>query len=167
MQTMYLSYNVMNTKYLTYTVICATSTPCNSKDHIKQKGTNMSNNDWKFDPYIDLSRVLFGTKIATHRLLTAAEHGDTETLKQLIKDGVSPNLRDRSRWTALMYAARNGHLECCKILLDAGADMDAIGNEGNAAYLAHYYKHYDILELFIHEKEKQQANKQTTKERGR
>lgn len=36
-------------------------------------------------------------------------------------------------YTPLIFASKNNRLECCKILLDAGADPDIIDNEGKTA----------------------------------
>ena len=33
--------------------------------------------------------------------------------------------RAQGRWTALIYAAAEGHADCVRLLLDAGADKDA------------------------------------------
>ena len=34
------------------------------------------------------------------------------------------NCKDRSSWTALLYAAREGHTKVCEVLIDAGANIE-------------------------------------------
>lgn len=34
------------------------------------------------------------------------------------------NTRAQNEWTALTFSAWNGHTECARLLLDAGADME-------------------------------------------
>ena len=41
--------------------------------------------------------------------------------------------------TPLMYAARNNHLEVVKMLIDKGADVNAVDR------LVGYYTHIDVL----------------------
>ena len=60
-------------------------------------------------------------------MMTAAEKGDATLLKNLITAGIPVNKKDYRDCTPLMIAASGGHLECVKILVDAGADVNAIG----------------------------------------
>jgi ankyrin repeat protein len=62
------------------------------------------------------------------RFLDAAERGDVETINATLAAGVDVNIPDprslpKNR-TALMHAARGGHLEVVEVLLDAGANPD-------------------------------------------
>jgi hypothetical protein len=36
------------------------------------------------------------------------------------------NARSQTGWTVLMYAARGGHADCVRLLLDAGVDKSAV-----------------------------------------
>lgn len=49
--------------------------------------------------------------------------GRTETVKQLLANGGSPNAIDEEGWSALQAAAENGHLEIVKMLVGAGANI--------------------------------------------
>ncbi|VDK45225.1 unnamed protein product [Dibothriocephalus latus] len=51
-----------------------------------------------------------------------AVYGDTLRLSSLLKSGTKVDAQDNYGYTALHYAARNGRLEVCKILLEHGAD---------------------------------------------
>ena len=61
--------------------------------------------------------------------LDAATNGDATKVRELLAQGIPVDLRDdwNMPWdqTALMYAARNGHLEVVRILLKAGANVAA------------------------------------------
>lgn len=77
-----------------------------------------------------LSIVLLSALVACNRhhpttaLTIAAERGDTAQVRKLIAEGVDVNEKDSSGYTALMWAARNGHTEIARALVDARADMN-------------------------------------------
>ncbi len=55
-----------------------------------------------------------------------------DVIKLLVENGGNVYLNDnREKWTALHFAARAGHVEIAKILLDAGALIDARDIFGN------------------------------------
>ena len=65
--------------------------------------------------------------------IKAALNGDTSTVRDLLSKGVAVDVRDSETYplggswniTALMCAARNGHVETVQILLQAGASVSA------------------------------------------
>lgn len=66
---------------------------------------------------------------------SAAQTGDVKRIEQLIAKGTHPNQTDKSGYTALHYAARNGHLEVCKLLCEHGACINATTKAGVATAL--------------------------------
>jgi ankyrin repeat protein len=61
------------------------------------------------------------------------ERGDTETLKRIIKRGgsqlnalVTPQEEEKPPMTPLMISIINGHTACTRILIGAGADLNAV-----------------------------------------
>ncbi|XP_012546881.3 ankyrin repeat domain-containing protein 39 [Bombyx mori] len=60
----------------------------------------------------------------------AAFHGDKDRVQYLIDKANNAkeivNAPDNSGYTALHYAARSGHLDICKILLQNGANINAV-----------------------------------------
>ena len=56
------------------------------------------------------------------RLLIAAQRGDVAAVRQALADGADVNARGWAGATALMKAARLGHIEMAQLLLDHGAD---------------------------------------------
>ena len=54
-------------------------------------------------------------------LMIAAQHGNTEVMKQLLRMGARTGYRDGDGDTALSVAIRYKHTECIKLLRDAGA----------------------------------------------
>ncbi len=56
-------------------------------------------------------------------LMTAAQTGDLDAVKQLIESGVDVNSKTRYSATALSFAAEKGHLEIVKYLVEGGAEV--------------------------------------------
>lgn len=67
-------------------------------------------------------------------LMWAVHNNNQQTVRALLKEGrANVNHCNRFGATALMWAARQNKLESVKILLQAGADINAAGNDGNSA----------------------------------
>lgn len=69
-------------------------------------------------------------------IFSAALNGDVTRVKLLIsKDSGLPRATDSFGYTALHYAARAGHVEVCRELLQAGAEVDSRTGEGGQTAL--------------------------------
>lgn len=81
----------------------------------------------------------------------AAQYNDLDRVKTLLKKGVSVNAQDSAGYTALHYAARNGHYEICKILVENDAETNVQTRCGRAAPLhrAAVQNHPDIVGLLL------------------
>ena len=84
----------------------------------------------------------------------AAQFGDFEKVQKLIRNGVDVDLRDSAGYTSLHYAARNGHLNICKLLLENKADIDAVTRSGRATALhrACSAGHVKIVKYLVEQK---------------
>jgi ankyrin repeat protein len=83
-------------------------------------------------------------------LYLAAENGDIEKVKSLLKNTETPDQRDDCKWTPLMRAAQNRHYEVARILIDAGADVNARDKGGYSILIvASGSDNADILKLLI------------------
>ena len=56
-------------------------------------------------------------------------------MKVLHQLGADINAKNNDGWTAVMWAARNGHSECVKVLHQLGADINAKNNNGWTAVM--------------------------------
>jgi ankyrin repeat protein len=68
--------------------------------------------------------------LLTVPLLVAASNNDAAQVRQLLKSGANPNVRNELDTTPLLEAAFNSNSEIIKALLDAGADPNAAGADG-------------------------------------
>ncbi|KAL6431696.1 hypothetical protein ACFW04_007321 [Cataglyphis niger] len=59
-------------------------------------------------------------------LWKAALDGDIERVERLLDRGHDPRQEDTSGYTPLHFAARHGHFEVCELLLNHGANVNAI-----------------------------------------
>lgn len=57
-------------------------------------------------------------------LEAAAKAGDAKSMRQLLDNGVDPNITNPTLWTALHQAAQKGHVDCVEELLACGATAD-------------------------------------------
>ncbi len=60
-------------------------------------------------------------------LQESANHGDATSVRHLIAAGANVNYFEKDGFTAIVYAAAEGHWEIVKMLYDAGADHRATG----------------------------------------
>lgn len=92
--------------------------------------------------------------------ITTAKVGDCARLRELLKDGVSVNLKyisstEEEEGTALTHAAENGRLDAVKFLLQSGAHVDekcgASGEDGKRTALMHAARggHADVAAALI------------------
>ena len=85
-------------------------------------------------------------------LLDAARAGDSAGVEAAITAGADINTITTDGWefTALMWAATNGHTDIVKLLLDRGADIDAVYRDGNNALtLAATNGHANTVKLLL------------------
>ena len=76
---------------------------------------------------------LFTSKNTKKRFFQAAYDGDIATIESYIENGGDVNARskDEAQETVLHLAARYGHPECVKVLIEKGADVDDKNGDGN------------------------------------
>lgn len=79
----------------------------------------------------------------------AAQTGDLERVQKLLSDGRCVNAADQAGYTALHYAARNGHLNVCKLLLQQNADINACTRSGKATALQRACTAGNVIYIYI------------------
>ncbi|KAJ1986517.1 phosphate system positive regulatory protein pho81 [Coemansia umbellata] len=86
-----------------------------------------------------------------HPAHVAARSGFAGILQLLLEDGNSANILDKDLgWTPIFYAASEGHIECIRVLLDAGCDVDVVDEVGHTpAYYASYEGHLRCANLLL------------------
>ncbi|PJB73639.1 MAG: hypothetical protein CO093_00235 [Alphaproteobacteria bacterium CG_4_9_14_3_um_filter_47_13] len=82
------------------------------------------------------------------RLLSAAYHGGTQTVNELIAAGADVNAQDGYGNTALMVAAKRANRAIVELLLNEGADVNLKNREGDTALaIAEWHGHTDIVRI--------------------
>jgi hypothetical protein len=77
-----------------------------------------------------------GQVTSSDSLAKVVERGDLSALRLRLSSGANPNEADNSSikgWTPLMEAAFTGNIEAARLLLDAGAEIDAKTQFGKTA----------------------------------
>src|SRR5688572_5824283 len=57
-------------------------------------------------------------------LVRLAAKGDRSAVEQLLREGVRPDARNKDGFTALIWAAGQGHIDVVQLLLAKGADVN-------------------------------------------
>ena len=79
------------------------------------------------------------------QLIIAVMNKRSENAVELINAGADPNHEDN--YTALMWAAYNGDLECMRLLIDAGATVTRENSEGNSALMYAAMNNQTIIDI--------------------
>jgi uncharacterized protein len=64
-------------------------------------------------------------------LMEAVIQREHELMRSLISLGADPRIKDHREWTAFHFAAQNSDLESARVLVGAGADVNAKDANGN------------------------------------
>jgi ankyrin repeat protein len=82
-------------------------------------------------------------------LMLAASNNHSALLRKLLAEGANPNLQESTKgWTALIWAAKRGHLESVAALVNAGARSDIADFAGETARSwAAKNHHTDVVRL--------------------
>lgn len=97
---------------------------------------------------VDLVKVLEERKM----IHLAAERGDVDVVRVLVKLGVSPTSKDENGELAIHYAAGAGQLEVIKYLLEAGSEIDAPGKSKRTPLLYAAAEGHDEAVVLLCEK---------------
>lgn len=77
------------------------------------------------------------------QLLSAAEFGETAKMAELIAQGADVNARHTNNDTPLHIAAREGHLDAVKLLIEKKADTSLLNNFQQTALMVSVREHQD------------------------
>jgi hypothetical protein len=91
-------------------------------------------------PLTAAERKAVEDELRRRELLLAVKQGDIETVRKLLRDGVSPDTADAKGIPAILYAAANMDVGKIKALLDTGANVGKKSGAGRKALL--YYLYY-------------------------
>lgn len=92
-----------------------------------------------------------GGSAADHQLWYAAYDGDTQQVISSIEQGADANFRGKGGFSPIVIAARNGHLDIVRYLVEHGAKVDQRdNNRKKSALLAAAFKgHYDVVQYVV------------------
>ncbi|KAI5843567.1 ankyrin repeat-containing domain protein [Morchella snyderi] len=80
--------------------------------------------------------------------------GDVELLRELLAAGADPNARNAHMSSCLTLAAEYGHLECLKVMLEYGAEINVVDRDNDTPMiLALYREHWDVVEFLLEQEE--------------
>jgi Ankyrin repeats (3 copies) len=80
-------------------------------------------------------------------IIAAAETGKTAAIQYLLERGVDINQRDKFFDTAFTVASSEGHIDSVRFLIDKGANLNAISEDGSALRLALEHHHGVVVQL--------------------
>ena len=85
-------------------------------------------------------------------LRQAVEEGDIKLVETLLSEGANVNEKDGNGWTALHYSASNGHADVSKVLLENGANVNAVNEikwKSTPLHDAAEFGHIDVMKLLM------------------
>ncbi|KAL2430344.1 Ankyrin repeat protein nuc-2 [Exophiala dermatitidis] len=100
--------------------------------------------------------------------LVARSSQEAELLLILRQHGADLNQRDKLyQWTPLFHAASEGRVHCLRVLLENGADPDALDEKGlTAMYYATWEGHLECMDLLWERSSRRQADRRASSRLG-
>lgn len=100
--------------------------------------------------------------------LVARSSQEAELLLLLRQHGADLNQRDKLyQWTPLFHAASEGRVECLRVLLENGADPEALDEKGlTAMYYATWEGHLECMDLLWERSSRRQAERRASSRLG-
>ena len=89
-----------------------------------------------FKKHKGMAKLLHKSEPINRSLLVDAIKGKKDAMLSSLDAGAAVDEMDSSRMTPLMHAAKNGHLDCVRLLIGRGADVHKRSDKGLTA--AHY-----------------------------
>ena len=112
-----------------------------------RSGTQIDTNQ---APALAPSQAPPSPKLPRGFLQSAVARGDFDAVTAALKAGVDTNARDKSGWTALMYAIDKGYTPLAEMLLDANADPDVRAPDGaTTLIMAVAKKRSDLTKMLL------------------
>ncbi|XP_051549311.1 ankyrin repeat and MYND domain-containing protein 1 [Myxocyprinus asiaticus] len=109
--------------------------------------------DWDVAAVLNINRDQFGPKgqleLNSEKLIKEASHGDCKSVYQVLRDGnVHPDVSDARGHTALIAATVNCHNDVIHLLLNSGADVNKLNDEGMSALAVCNILYYPFQSLY-------------------
>lgn len=116
------------------------------KDYFGRTALNVAKIDEIKEFLINLTNVDLDKQLLVHIIA-----GNLDAIKQCLSNGASINAKNDYNYTTLMLAAREGHLEIVKYLIESGADVNmSSGNGGfTPLMLASNNGHIEVVKLLM------------------
>uniref|UniRef100_A0A8C0YLB1 Ankyrin repeat and MYND domain containing 1 n=1 Tax=Cyprinus carpio carpio TaxID=630221 RepID=A0A8C0YLB1_CYPCA len=108
--------------------------------------------DWDVAAVLNMNRTPFGPKgpleLNSEKLIKEASRGECRNVYRNLRDGqVHPDVSDALGHTALIAATVNCHDDVIHILLDSGADVNKLNDEGLSALAVCHVLYYPLQSL--------------------
>ncbi|XP_059399804.1 ankyrin repeat and MYND domain-containing protein 1-like [Carassius carassius] len=108
--------------------------------------------DWDVAAVLNMTRTEFGPKgpleLNSEKLIKKASSGECRNVYRILRDGkVHPDVSDARGHTALIAATVNCHDDVIHMLLDSGADVNKLNEEGMSALAVCHVLYYPLQSL--------------------
>ncbi|KAG1945828.1 ankyrin repeat and MYND domain-containing protein [Pimephales promelas] len=120
--------------------------------HIQRHRFEAETLDWDVTAVLNMNRTQFGPKgpleLNSEKLIEEASHGECRNVYQIFRDGkVHPDVSDARGHTALITATVHCHDDVIHMLLDRGADVNKLNDEGMSALAVCTVLYYPLQSL--------------------
>ena len=82
-------------------------------------------------------------------LYQAVLDGDADKVKKYLEKGQDTGYRSSGRFTPLLAAAKRGHADICRLLIEAGAEIEVHSNGWTALHLAADGGHHEVVAVLL------------------